>query len=270
MVKAHVRSFLKNNLKPNDFQIGQFDSFEGSSPELELLISNSPGGWSIDKQVAKLLVSLLLERKLTRVIEFGAGYSTLIFKYFFEESGRPYKLISVEQNADWFKVPEPLTNLFSKFSIPLVIAPVSFKIGYLGIYAQYELKDEKEVPDGIELQVVDGPQFYFGREGALDFTWKKLIPGALILMDDAERYGEQCVIYKWLQVYQGLELVYFNEKFGDKGLAILRVGSTLKKRFSLPVYVFGLYQGIKRYWNLKVIKSNLKGSNQRSSLMKLN
>ena len=154
MVKAHVRSFLKNNLKPNDFQIGQFDSFEGSSSELELLISNSPGGWSIDKQVAKLLVSLLLERKLTRVIEFGAGYSTLIFKYFFEESGGPYKLISVEQNADWFKVPEPLTNLFSKFSIPLVIAPVTFKFGYLGIYARYELKDEKEVPDGIELQVV--------------------------------------------------------------------------------------------------------------------
>ncbi len=258
MVKAHVRSFLKKNLHPNDFQIGQFDSFKGSSSELELLISNSPGGWSIDKQVAKLLVSLLLERKLTRVIEFGAGYSTLIFKYFFVESGRPYKLISVEQNADWFKVPEPLTNLFSKFSIPLVIAPVTFKFGYLGIYARYELKDEKEVPDGIELQVVDGPQYYFGREGALDFTWKKLIPGALILMDDAERYGEQCVIYKWLQVYQGLELVYFNEKFGDKGLAILRVGSTLKKRFSLPAFALGLHQGTKRLLNVNVLKKHVK------------
>ena len=251
MVKRYIHSFLNKNLNPNGFNIGPIDSLPGLSSDLELLISNSPGGWSIDKEVSKLLISLLLERKPTRVIEFGAGYSTLTIKYLFEESGNPYELISVEQNADWFKIPEPLNRLFSTIDISLTIAPVKFKIGYLGVYTRYELKDESIVPSGIELQVVDGPQYYFGREGGLDFTYDKLVPGALILMDDAERYTEKCVIYKWLKIYRGLELVYLNEKFGDKGLAILRVKSPLKRRFSLLVFVLGLYQGIKRFWNVK-------------------
>lgn len=254
MVKGYIRSFLEKNLNPNGFPIGAIDSIPGLSAELQLLISNSPGGWSVDMEVSKLLISLLLERKPTRVIEFGAGYSTLILKHYLEELRKPYDLISVEQNADWFKIPGQLKSLFSRTTISLTIAPVKFKIGYLGIYARYELKDENEVHYGIELQVIDGPQYYFGREGGLDFTYKKLIPGALILMDDAERYGEQCVIYKWLKIYAGLELVYWNQKFGDKGLAILRVSSPLKKRFSLSVFLLGLYQGLKRIYNVKILK----------------
>lgn len=254
MIKDHVRSFLRKNLNSNGFNLTPFDSIEIQSLDLELLISQSPGGWSIDKHVSSFLAFLLLEKKPTNIIEFGAGYSTLIIKYILDTINKPYRLISVEQNADWFKIPEPLKRLFSADKFVLTIAPVKFHIGYLGLYARYELHDEAVIPNGIELQVVDGPQFYFGREGSLDFTYKKLIPGALVLMDDAERYGEQCVIYKWLKIYAGLELVYWNQKFGDKGLAILRVSSPLKKRFSLSVFLLGLYQGLKRIYNVKILK----------------
>lgn len=184
------------------------------------------------------------------MIEFGAGFSTLIFKYFLEKNGNPYDLISIEQNGDWFKIPESLKTLYVDKEISLHFAPVNFHFGYLGIYARYDIGNDIEIPSDLDIQLVDGPQYYFGREGALDFTFNKLKTDALIIMDDAERYTEQCVIYKWLKVYQGLELIYLNENFGQKGLAILRVNSPLVRTFSISTFIIGFYQGLKRLWNL--------------------
>ena len=138
------------------------------------------------------------------------------------------------------------------------MVPIRFKLGYLGIYARYEIPDEDLVPSSIDLQLVDGPQYYYGREGCLDFTYSKLNPGAMIILDDTERYTEQCLIFKWLKVFRGLELIYYNEQFGDKGLAILEVKSPLVKRFSLPAFLLGLMQGTKRLWNMKLGKGSTK------------
>ena len=255
MLKSRFQSFLLKSLNSDGFELPSIDSANELSDDLQLLINESPGGWSIDQKVSELLVSILIQNKTSRVVELGAGYSTLIFTYFLEESGKPYDLISIEQNFDWFRIPNSLERLFISKKINLSVAAVNFHWGHFGLYPRYEPDDSIILPDQIDLQVIDGPQYFFGREGGLDFTFKKLKKGALIIMDDAERYGEQCVIFKWLKVYQGLELVYFNEYFGKKGLAILQVKTPLQKKFSLEVFTLGLYQGIKRYWNLRISKS---------------
>lgn len=256
MIKNHVRSFLAESLNSFDAQL--ITNFGSLLPEQELLISNSPGGWSIDQNLSRLVINLVLQREPSQVVEFGAGYSTLILSYVLEKIGRPYQLLSIEQNQDWFKIPPNLGHLFPNKSFPLTLAPVRFKFGFLGIYTRYEIPNVDLIPSQIELQLVDGPQYYYGREGCLDFTYSKLKQGAWVILDDTERYTEQCLIYKWLKVYKGLELIYYNEQFGEKGLAILEVKSPLVKRFSLPAFLLGFMQGTKRFWNMKFGKGSAK------------
>lgn len=251
MVKARIRKFLKN--KVESFSSHQLFFPEVIYTENEiLLIQNSPGGWSIDAAVTKYLINLVKQIGPSKVVEVGAGYSSLVFNQMLGQANQPYQVISIEQNSNWFKIPQSLQFLFSDQKIELIVAPVKFTFGYFGLYPRYELGNSSVIPNEIDLQLVDGPQYFYGREGGLDFTYSKLKPGALIVMDDAERYIEQCVMYKWLKVYKGLELIFYEERFGDKGLAIFRVNSPLKRVFSLSAFLLGLSQGIKRWLNVKL------------------
>lgn len=251
MIQKSIRFFLERKINSKAIYFQDLEKSISVSDELEKLILNSPGGWSIDEEVARILVHLLFEIRPNKIVEFGAGYSTLIINYVLENIGKPFELFSIEQNKDWFKVPPDLDYLFSEKTLPLILAPVRFKFGFFGVYARYEIPKNVSFSSGLDLQLVDGPQYYYGREGCLDFTYSKLKKGGLIILDDAERYTEQCLIYKWLKVYKGLDLVYYNEKFGQKGLAILEVKSQLKKRFSFAAFFLGIHQGIKRYLNVK-------------------
>jgi hypothetical protein len=252
MIKRQIRKFIKSKVNTQSVDQVILNLEEDYSDNEKLLIRQSPGGWSIDSKVTEFLISLIKSIEPKKVVEIGAGYSTLVLHYVLNQINQPYQVQSIEQNSDWFKIPETILTLFPERKIEFEIAPVKFTFGYFGFYARYSLMNESIISSQIDLQIVDGPQYFFGREGGLDFTYSKLRPGALILMDDAERYIEQCVIYKWLKVYKGLELIFYNESFGDKGLAIFRVNSPLKRRFSLSVFSLGLSQGIKRLLNVSL------------------
>jgi predicted O-methyltransferase YrrM len=250
-IKENVKSYLSKSIAPN----GKLRLTISNPSELDLKVLNlSPGGWSIDRPVSEALMSLVEEMKISRVVEVGAGFSSVVFHYALAQISSSYQVYSIEENVDWFKVPNELENIVDRKTMKFQTGTIEFVLGFFGIHASYKIPERKYLKSGVELVFVDGPQYYYGREGGLDDIYNKLKVGCLIIMDDADRYTEHCVIYKWLKVYKGLELIYLNKKFGDKGFAILRVSEPLTRRFSIDVFSLGMMQGIRRLSNFKMIK----------------
>lgn len=250
-IKSNIAKFLETSLVRNS----NLHLTLSNPLELDrLIINKSPGGWSIDKAVSEALLRILSDFRVQKVVEIGAGYSSIVFHYGLAKDGKPFEVYSIEENVDWFKIPSDLKSIVSMNNMHFMTGSLNFVFGYFGIHARYRIPERKNISNEIDLVFVDGPPYYFGREGGLDEIYSKLKPGCLIVLDDAERYTEQCVIYKWLKTYDGLELIFFQEKFGDKGLAILRVKSALKRRFSISAFALGFMQGSKRLANSKKIK----------------
>ncbi len=251
LIKSNVAKFLRSKLvSDSSLQL----TLSNPSEFDHLVIKHSPGGWSIDKALSEALLRILADLNVTKVVEIGAGYSSIIFHYGLAKKEKPFEVFSIEENVEWFKIPTELKSVVSMKNMHFMTGSLKFVFGYFGIHARYNIPERKNIPNEIDFVFVDGPPYYFGREGGLDEIYSKLKPGCLIVLDDAERYTEQCVIYKWLKTYNGLELVFFQEKFGDKGLAILRVKSPLKMRFSISAFALGFMQGSKRVANSKKIK----------------
>ena len=209
-IKTNVSKFLNGKLVRNSNLYLRL----AKPMELDrLIINQSPGGWSIDKAVSEALLKILDDFRVEKVVEIGAGYSTIVFHYGLAKGGKPFKVFSIEENVDWFKIPSDLRDVVSTNQIHFITGRLSFVFGYFGIHARYRIPERKNISNEIDLVFIDGPPYYFGREGGLDEIYSKLKLGCLIILDDAERYTEQCVIYKWLKTYEGLELVFFQEKF---------------------------------------------------------
>ncbi len=250
-IKSNIAKFLEAKLVRNS----ELHLTLANPLELDrLIINKSPGGWSIDKAVSEALLRILIDFRVQKVVEIGAGYSSIVFHYGLAKEGKPYRVYSIEENVDWFKIPSDLKSVVSMKNMHFMTGSLNFVFGYFGIHARYRIPERKNISDEIDLVFIDGPPYYFGREGGLDEIYSKLKPGCLIVLDDAERYTEQCAIYKWLKTYHGLELIFFQKKFGDKGLAILQVKSALKRRFTISAFALGLMQGSKRLANSKKIK----------------
>lgn len=250
-IKSNVAKFIKTKqVKNSNLHL----TLDNPSKLDRLVIDQSPGGWSIDKAVSEALLRIIGDFRIQKVVEIGAGYSSIVFHYGLAKEGKRYQVYSIEENVDWFKIPSELSSVVSMNNTHFMTGSLHFVFGYFGIHAGYKIPERKNISDEIDLVFVDGPPYYFGREGGLDEIYSKLKPGCMVVLDDAERYTEQCVIYKWLKTYKGLELIFFQEKFGEKGLAILRVESPLKMRFSVSAFALGFMQGSKRVANFKKIK----------------
>jgi hypothetical protein len=85
--------------------------------------------------------------------------------------------------------------------------------------------------------LVDAPQWYVGRDGALPLILHSLAPGALIVVDDAGRNQEQWAIRRWLQTYAGLSLVCYQKEFGTYGVAVLAFNGDTTQRHSVRTWV---------------------------------
>lgn len=249
-VRKNVINYLISNNSSEDID---FNMPKFSNDDLRIL-NTSPGGWSIDSKVSEALIQLTRSRNLSKVVEVGAGYSTIVFHYSLSRGNLNYEIVSIEENKDWFRIPKEVESLIDSQRINFQLGKLRFVFGLFGIHASYKFSSSHLTRKGVQLVFIDGPQYYFGREGGLDNIHSLLDVGCLIVFDDAERYTEKCVIFKWLKVYKGLKLIYLNDSFGDKGLAILKVIHPLKKRFSITAFSLGMFQGIKRLANFRQIK----------------
>ena len=181
------------------------------------------GGPSIDAWHARSLLFILQEYKPRTILELGSGSSTIIIARTLQIMGiSPELHISVDHESRF------LSNTQELARNNRVDQLVNFEHCPLQPLADFDLPWYSRIPElvghtKLDLVVIDGPPAYAenmgnAREPALTVLRPYLNDNAVIILDDANRVGEQDVVAAWLKQYPEFHLLHMPE---GKGIAVL-------------------------------------------------
>jgi predicted O-methyltransferase YrrM len=207
---------------------------------LQAAISACPGDWAITPEVASFLCHAIDQLNLRRVLEFGAGSSSVVLATALSYYGGG-QLTSIEQNPTWCKDQWQTVTAQRNVDACMLSAQPKLTLAATGLcFAFNQIAQDMAKRGPFNLVLIDAPQYFFGRDGALPLIYPYLAPDALIVLDDAGRDLERWAMFRWLSSYYGLDLVFDDPSFGGKGLAILRCQQAVKPRFAPLSFVSGV------------------------------
>jgi predicted O-methyltransferase YrrM len=169
-----------------------------------------------------------------RVVELGSGVSTVLLARLLCQRWPlgGFRVGAVEHDAHWAQwVSEQLDREGMGSDVVVVHAPLAPHPRAVAGLSWYDdaaliagLRDTLG-GDRIDLLLVDGPPAYAAGHGlarypALPVLCDWLAPGATVVLDDAERPGEQEVLRRW-ERETGLD---FDRRADQAGVAVARVG----------------------------------------------
>ncbi len=183
----------------------------------------SPGRWAVGYNYIYVMTRILNEFQPHRVLELGLGISTtLISTYFRHLIADDCEHIAIEQNAEWKKF------YLNGHTIPscshIYIAPVVTceKDGQ-----QFEMyRDLHPFIDGKQFSLIsiDGPRGgdYYSRRDLLPYLPQILTQDFIIVLDDAQRPGEQRTMADILLILKNAGIAYkFGFYAGSKYTAVI-------------------------------------------------
>lgn len=178
-------------------------------------------GWAVSPDFANVLVGVIRECRPRRILELGGGVSTLLASYCLEELGAG-TIVSLDHDAEYADATR--RNLIRhglERKATVVHAPLKAVAVGAEQYLWYDCNAlPSEAP--FDLLIVDGPpaETQAGvRYPALPLLVDRLGPNAVILVDDAERGDEQCILLRWLREFP--EFVREDVRT-EKGATLLR------------------------------------------------
>jgi hypothetical protein len=130
------------------------------------------------------------------IVECGSGVSTVVVARLLRERGEG-ALVSLEHDQHWAGVVQDQLRRESLDTIARVVyAPLE------GTPPWYDLAGLADIPDAVDLLIVDGPPAFDPGHGhrrapALPWFGERLIPGATVMLDDIDREGERDVLAGW-------------------------------------------------------------------------
>lgn len=135
------------------------------------------------------------------VVELGSGVSTVVLGRLLAQRGG--RITAVEHDPSWAGVvrgllkSDGLTEWARLIEGPLDPHPLALDGAHW--YPESALA---ELPAGIDLLLVDGPPgndegIERSRYPALPAINERLAPGSIVVLDDAERPGEQAILERW-------------------------------------------------------------------------
>jgi predicted O-methyltransferase YrrM len=201
--------------------------------EIETLLREDCSTWSVSPHLARLLARAIIGLGLSNVLEFGAGLSSLVLATSLSRlSGG--KLTSVEQNLCWCRDQWRRVSDLANVDSRIVESTLRLSLSAAGVC--YSFRDAADIVASrgpYDLVLVDAPQGFYGRDGALQMARRYLAPGALVVLDDAGRSGERWALFRSLATIRGFRLLFWDPEFGGRGCAILRWCSDERIRPSL-------------------------------------
>lgn len=179
------------------------------------------------------------------MLELGAGASSVVLAEALAAGGGG-RLTSVEQDPSWCEAPWREVERRAAVDSRLLCSQPVPTLGRMGVFRWHRDSAAEVARRGpYDLLVVDAPQYYHGREGALALAYEHLSVGAVILLDDARRGGEKWALWKWLRTYPGLVLERLDEE--GKGVAILRKVRPAPPGLSFVAFLVGIRHGYLRW-----------------------
>ncbi|MFL5560455.1 MAG: class I SAM-dependent methyltransferase [Gemmatimonadaceae bacterium] len=186
--------------------------------------------WPISPELGLLLARAVLRLGRRNVLEFGAGSSSLVFARALAAAGGG-RLTSIESTPEWCAGQWRKVAELPTVDARLLEAQPRLALSSCGPAFSYRSATRLLASRGpYDFVLVDAPQHFFGRDGAIPLVHRFVAPGTLIVLDDAAREGERYAVARWLRCFTGLRLVAFDAAFGGRGIAILRVDAPLRSR----------------------------------------
>ena len=212
--------------------------------EVECVLPDGSSAWPITPGMGRLLARLVVQGRRRRILEFGAGSSSLVFARALSLVGGG-RLTSLEQEPAWCADRWRIVRAQDGVDAELVPVRPRLTLGRAGVahvFTDARAAVARRAP--YDLVFVDAPQGWYGRDGALPLALPHLAPGAWIVLDDAQRGQEQWTVSRWLDACPALRLVAFDPEFGGRGMAILRYGGGARLRTGPYVLLTSAYHAV--------------------------
>jgi predicted O-methyltransferase YrrM len=151
------------------------------------------GSWKADTYFLWRIVEAIERLRPREVVELGCGASTLVLAKALERNGGG-RLSSYDQHADFV---ESTGRWLAGHGLdatmrhaPIVEDPTTWS------HSWYDLHG---VPQEIDLLVIDGPPWALNPfiRGRAEQLFDRIVPGGMVLLDDAARPGERVVAARW-------------------------------------------------------------------------
>jgi predicted O-methyltransferase YrrM len=162
------------------------------------------GGWVAGADFLLLLARQVLTQRPQLVVEFGSGVSTVVIGRCLQLNGSG-RLLSFDHDEGFAELTR---RRLRRAGVPGEVRAAPLKPGRDGYGGSWYAHDE--LPDGIDLLVIDGPPAWReeqaeSRGSAAPAAFGKLAPGAVVLLDDAARPGEQRIAARWRAEYPEID-----------------------------------------------------------------
>lgn len=188
--------------------------------------------WPLPRRTSAFLARLVVAGERRRALEFGAGSSSIMIARALADLGGGM-LTSLESHPEWCAERWKEVEQFDTVDARLVASAIRLRLYRNGPAYEYEAAPAALAERGpFDLVVVDAPQSWYGRDGALETARDHMAEGAVIVLDDAGRQGEREAISGWLRSIPGLSLAAYDPTYGRHGIAVLRFGGDHRVRWS--------------------------------------
>jgi len=171
------------------------------------------GSWKADTWFLWRIVEAIEKLRPREVVELGCGASSLVIAKALERNGGG-RLNSYDQHADFVKATgdwlEGHGLTAAMRHAPLVDDQSDWS------HLWYALSN---IPQKIDLLVIDGPPWALNPfiRGRAETLFERIVPGGIVLLDDAARPGERVVAARWKRNWPDFEFTLLP---GAKGTLI--------------------------------------------------
>jgi predicted O-methyltransferase YrrM len=206
-------------------------------PETDDLIPLSDNQWPLSRPTARLVARLVRDLGLRRVLEFGAGRSSVVLATAISRHGGGC-LTSVEHQPEFARESWRQVEAMSSIDSQLVVSRLTLGLSRYGLmYTFSEATKALARRAPYDMLLIDSPPGAYGRDSTLFQAYRYLQPGAVIVLDDANRSGEQTAARRWLRACPGLQQCVEDPDRG-RGVAVF-VHTGDKRQPFIPRVFFG-------------------------------
>lgn len=195
--------------------------------------------WVVSARMADLLTRLVEDLRPQRILEFGAGRSSLALAAALQTAGGG-RLTSVEHEPAYSAEAWKGIVQFDKVDARMLTSPLGLRLSRRGLLHEY-VQIDRELKDRgpYDFVFIDAPPGYMGRDTALLVAMPWLIAGAIVVLDDAARQAEKTAVSRWERVIP-LVRVYESDSVA-RGTSVLMVTKPGTPRFHWRNFVGSLH-----------------------------
>jgi predicted O-methyltransferase YrrM len=204
--------------------------------DIDTLLPPDLGKWPVSRPMAHCLARLVAGLHRRSVLEFGAGWSSLVLSQALAAAGGG-RLTSVEHQPQYMA--EGLWDRVARtpgVDARLVVTDLHRRLSTHGLIWSYrDVRRKIAARAPFDLMLIDGPPGQYGRSSPLHDALPLLAPGAVIVLDDAARGGERAAMNWWLATYPGLRRVVFDTQT-ERGIAVFVYEGTGGRRLAARAF----------------------------------